>query len=131
MSINRPLRQHKAREARRIIKEQLAGVEEETIELVRSRLSKAELKELEVEEYRHSTIINGNDPDDHNLRRYITLGEYNQALDTLQWHVTDAEQAIVGAVRQRIRRDQEWNALWVSDYYADLREDEARFTASI
>ena len=130
MSINRPSRQHKAREARRIMKEQLAGVEEETIELIKSQLTKAELRELEAEEYRHSTIINGNDPDDYNLPRYVTLLEYNNALETLEWQFNKAEQDIIDSVRKRIRRDQEWNDLWVSDYYADLQED-ARYTASI
>jgi len=131
VSINQPFRQHKAREARRIIKEQLAGVADDDVDVEPRQLTESELRQLEIEDDRHTTIINGNNPDDYDRCRYETLDEYNEALETLMWHITDEEQLIVSEVRKRIRRDQEWHSLWLADYYADRHEEEARFTASI
>jgi hypothetical protein len=122
MSVHQPLRQHNLQAARNLINEQLAEIEEDTLELIGSQLTKPELRDFEIENDRHLTIINGYEP--YEGYRYDTLDQYNQALESLVWHVTEAEKVIIESVRRRICEDEAWRNIWLGEYYEDLRVDQ-------
>jgi hypothetical protein len=71
MSVHQPLRQHNLQAARNLINEQLAEIEEDTLELIGSQLTEPELRDFEIENDRHLTIINGYEP--YEGYRYDTL----------------------------------------------------------
>lgn len=121
MSVHQPLRAPLRQESTREIAAQLSEMRADITELTGSQLTEAELMDLEIENDRHMTIINGYDPDEG--YRYDTVEQYDKALERLVWNVTADEQLIIELVCRQIRQDKEWYNFSFGDYYGELAEE--------
>lgn len=129
MSIHRKLRAQENLQDRREAEAQLADIDADLRELTVSPLSKAELEELEAENERHKAIIHGYDPTEG--FHYQTVAEYNLAIQSLVWLISDQEHMTISMVRVRISEEERFRKDWIADYFAELVAEDSSFTESI